>query len=373
MIYLDYSATTPVDKKVLDSFNKTTIKYIGNPNSHHKLGLEAKGAIDDATSKIASILNVKENEIVYTSGASESNNLAIKGIAMRYSDRGKHIITSELEHSSVIAPIAYLQSVGYEVEFVKLDADGRVDLEHFKTMLREDTILVSLASVNSEVGIKQPIKEIGEILKEYKNCFFHVDITQSIGKEHVALDNIDLASISAQKFYGLKGVGILYRKGGVILEPLIHGGRSTTVFRSGTPAISLIVSTATALELAVNDLDNKIKHVEMLNKTLKNELSKYNNVVINSNSYAIPHILNISVRGISSNILQHALEEYDIYISTQTACSSDETASKGIYVLTGDLELSNTSVRISLSHLTTKKEINMFIKAFDKCYHKLLV
>lgn len=373
MVYLDYSATTPVDKKVLDSFNETTLKYIGNPNSHHKLGLEAKHAIDNATKVIANILKVKENEIVYTSGASESNNLAIKGIAMRYSDRGKHIITSELEHSSVIAPIAYLQSEGYEVDFVKLDSNGQVDLEHFKSILREDTILVSLASVNSEIGIKQPINKIGEILKEYKNCFFHVDMTQSIGKEHVTLDNIDLASISAQKFYGLKGIGMLYRKSGVMVEPLIHGGRSTTAFRSGTPAISLIVSMATSLELAVNELDSKISYVEKLNKTLKDKLSKYSNVVINSNDYSIPHILNISVRGIDANGLQHSLEEYDVYISTQTACSSDEAASKGIYALTGDIELANTSVRISLSHLTTMDELDTFINAFDKCYHRLLV
>ena len=372
MIYLDYSATTPVNKLVLDSFNSACRNYLGNPNSLHKLGLEAKHAIDQATIDIASILHVKESEIIYTSGASESNNLAIKGVAMRYSNHGKHIITSELEHSSVIAPIAYLQGLGFSVDFVKLDLNGQVDLEHFKTLLTTETILVSLASVNSEIGIVQPIDEIGKILKEYPNCFFHVDMTQSLGKEQIHLENVDLASFSAQKFYGIKGIGGLYRRGGVMLEPLIHGGKSTTVFRSGTPAVALIVSMAEALKLANHKLDDKYNYVLSLNKYLKTALLKYPNVVINSNDKCLPHILNISVRRVDPMMLQHALEQDDIYISTQTACSSTDTPSMAVYALTGDQELASTSVRISLSYLTTKKELDKFIKSFVKNYQHLL-
>lgn len=372
MIYLDYSATTPVNEAVLDSFNRACRNYVGNPNSLHKLGLEAKHAIDQATSDLARILGVKENEIIYTSGASESNNLAIKGLAMRYSNRGKHIITSELEHSSVIAPIGYLQGLGYSVDFVKLDSKGQVDLEHFKTLLRDDTILVSLASVNSEIGIIQPIDEIGKIVKEYPNCFFHVDMTQSLGKEHISLEYVDLASFSAQKFYGIKGIGGLYRRGGVLLEPLIHGGKSTTVFRSGTPALALIVSMASALTLAVDKLDDKYKYVQSLNKYLKEALLVYPNVVINSNDKCLPHILNISVRGVDPIELQHALELDDIYISTQTACSSTDTPSKAVFALTNDQELASTSIRISLSYLTTKEELDKFMQSFAKNYHALL-
>lgn len=371
MIYLDYSATTPVNALVLDCFNQACKNYLGNPNSLHKLGLEAKHAIDLATSEMAKILNVKENELIYTSGASESNNLAIKGVAMRYSNRGKHIITSELEHSSVIAPIAYLQGQGFEVDFVKLDHEGIIDLEHFKTLLRDDTILVSLASVNSEIGIVQPINEIGLIIKNYRNCFFHVDMTQSVGKERVELANVDLASFSAQKFYGLKGIGGLYRRGGVILEPLIHGGKSTTVFRSGTPALPLIVSMAKAMSLADQDLEEKYAYVLLLNEYLKEQLVKYPGVVINSNDKCLPHILNLSVRGVEPSLLQHVLEEDDIYISTQTACSMTDTASKAVFALTNDQELALTSVRISLSYLTTKEELDQFIESFDKNYHLL--
>ena len=211
MIYLDYSATTPVNENVLDTYVKVTKDYIGNPNSLHELGVKAKKLIDASTNQIASILGVKASEIIYTSGASESNNMAIKGICLKYKNRGMHIISTELEHSSVIAPLSYLQNLGYEVDFVKLDENGVVDLEDLKSKLRDDTILVSIASVNSEVGVRQPIEEIGKIIKNYPKCYFHSDITQSIGKEKVDLTDVDLASLSGQKFYGFKGVGCLIK------------------------------------------------------------------------------------------------------------------------------------------------------------------
>ena len=269
MIYLDYSATTPVNEEVLSSFVKATKNYIGNPNSLHKLGVESNKLINDATKQISDILNVKPNEIIYTSGASEANNLAIKGICLRNNKR-KHIITTELEHSSVIGPCSYLQRLGYEVDFVKLDENGIVDLNDLKKLIKEDTILVSIASVNSEVGVLQPINEIGKLIKEVnKNTYFHSDITQSVGKVKINLDYVDLASFSAQKFYGLKGVGCLIKKENIVLEPLIHGGKSTTVYRSGTPALGLIVSTAKALRLAYLDFDKKYDYVCFLNKYLK--------------------------------------------------------------------------------------------------------
>ncbi len=372
MIYLDYSATTPVNDLVLDSFNKACKEYMGNPNSVHKLGLKAKAAIDESSNMIASLLKVKPNEIIYTSGASEANNLAIKGLAMHYQNKGKHIITSLLEHSSVIGPIGYLQALGFEVDFVKLDGNGLVDLDYFKSLIKPTTILVSLASVNSEIGITQPIDQIGEILKEYPNCYFHVDMTQSIGKKMIDLTNVDLASFSAQKFYGFKGIGGLYKKEGISLEPLIHGGKSTTIFRSGTPAIELIVSLAKAMELAFIDADKKYNYVLELNTYLKEKLSILPKVVLNSNDNCLPHILNISVRGIKAELFQHKLEEYDIYISTQTACSSEEIPSRSVYALTNDVELASTSIRISLSYLTTKVELDKFMEAFTTIYHELL-
>lgn len=373
MTYLDYSATTPVNQEVLDSFNKVCLKYIGNPNSLHKLGIEANEMINKATSQIASLLNVRENEIIYTSGSSESNNLAIKGIALKYKNRGNHIITTNLEHSSINGPLNYLIDNGYEVDFVKLDANGLVDLDDLKRLIKDTTILVSINSVNSEIGLRQPIEKIGELLKDYPRLFFHVDMTQSIGKVNIPLDNVDLMSFSAHKIYGLKGIGCLIKKEKISLEPLIHGGKSTTIYRSGTPAVGLICSIAKALRLSLLELDEKYKHVENLNCYLKEHLKKYDYVRINSNNKSIPFILNISVLGIKPETLLHALEEDDIYISTQSACSSNTTMSKAVFSLTHDEKLAKSSVRISISYLTTKDDIDNLLASFDKIYKRLVL
>ena len=373
MIYLDYSATTPVNKEVLASFSKAAIEYPGNPNSLHKLGLESNKLIEASTKQIAKILGVNENEIIYTSGSSESNNLAIKGIADKYKNRGKHIITTNFEHSSIYGPISYLQKDGFDVDFVKTLDNGLVDLEDLERLIRDDTILVTICSVNSEIGVRQPIEEIKKIVKKHEKCFLHVDMTQSIGKEKISLDDIDLVSFSAHKFYGLKGIGCLIKKEKIALEPIIHGGKSTTIYRSGTPCLPLIVSLAKALRLAYENFDTKYEHVKELNSYLKEKLSHYDLVRINSNDYYIPHILNISVLNVKPETMQHALEEYDIYISTKTACSSKENISRAVLALTNDKERAASSVRISLSYLTTKEECDEFLKAFDKCYKELTV
>ena len=369
MIYLDYSATTPVDENVLDTYIRVSKEYIGNPNSLHSLGVKAKQLIDAATNQIASILGVKNSEIIYTSGASEANIQAIKGICLKYQNRGKHIISTELEHSSVIAPLAYLEGLGFDVDFVKLDEHGVVDLENLKRLMRDDTILVTIASVNSEVGVKQPIDEISKIVKKYPKCFFHSDVTQSIGKEKIDLSVVDLASFSGQKFYGMKGIGCLIKKESIIIEPLIHGGKSTTVFRSGTPATPLIASIAKALRLAYEDFDKKIEHVKYLNHYLVDQLNELD-IYINSNEYCVPHILNISLNNIKSETMLHALEGYDIYVSTQTACSTGNY-SKAVYAVVGDKERAGKSIRISLSYLTTKEELDRFINVFKKLIDEL--
>lgn len=359
MIYLDYSATTPVNEEVLNSYIEVTKKMVGNPNSLHKLGIEAKSLIDAATRQIANILKVKPNEIIYTSGASESNNTAIKGICLKYQTRGKHIITTHLEHSSIMEPLNYLKRQGFEVEYVNITENGMVDIEDLKKKIRDDTILVTIASINSEVGIVQPIKDIAALLKKYPKVYFHSDITQSLGKEKVDLTDVDLASFSAQKFYGMKGIGGLVKKENVVIEPLIHGGKSTTKDRSGTPATALIVSMAKALRLAYENLEEKQKYVKELNIFLRNELEK-NEITINSPEVAIPNILNISLENIKPETVLHALEEKEIYISTKTACATNDS-SDAVYAITKDEEKAKHSLRISLSYLTTKKELEIFI------------
>ena len=372
MTYLDYSATTPVSEEVLESFCEVSRKYIGNPNSLHRLGTEANEMINKATNQIAKLLNVKPTEVIYTSGSSESNNLAIKGIAEKYKNRGNHIITTPFEHSSINGPLNYLSDNGFEVDIVKLDENGLVDIENLKSLIKDTTILVSINSVNSEIGLRQPIEEIGKVLKEYPKLFFHVDMTQSIGKINIPLDNVDLMSFSAHKIYGIKGIGCLIKKEGINLEPLIHGGKSTTIYRSGTPAIGLICSISKALRLALNNLEEKYNHVLEINNYLKENLKKYENVYINSNDYSIPFMLNISVIGIKPETLLHALEQDDIFISTQSACSSNTTLSKAVLSLTNDKKRAESSVRISLSALTTKEEIDTFLKSFDKIYNNMI-
>ena len=371
MTYLDYSATTFVNDEVLDTFNKCTKEFIGNPNSLHKLGTKSKDLIDSATDQIAKLIKVNNDEIIYTSGSSESNNLAIKGICEKYKNRGNHIITTHLEHSSVIEPIKYLESIGYKVDYVNVDSEGRVDLNNLESLINDNTILVSICSVNSEIGIVQPIEDIAKIVKKHPKCFFHSDMTQSIGKINIDIKDVDLVSFSAHKFYGIKGIGVLIKKRKVELIPLIHGGKSTTKYRSGTPALPLIVSMSKAVRLAFEDIDIKYNKVYELNKYLKEKLSAYERVRINSNDKCIPHILNISVIGVKPETMLHALEKYEIYVSTKSACSESNSKSEAVYLLTKSIDNALSSLRISISHLTTSNEIDNFLKYFDACYKQL--
>ena len=370
MIYLDYSATTPVAEEVIETYGRVCREFIGNPNSLHKLGVEAKKIIDASSEQIAKILGVKSSEIIYTSGSSEANNLAIKGVCSRYQNRGNHIITTELEHSSVIAPIQYLQKNGFDVDFVKLDEKGLVDLVDLENLIREDTLLISIASVNSEVGVRQDLEKISSVIRNKNSkTIFHSDVTQSIGKEKIDFSFVDMASISCQKFYGMKGIGCLIKREGLVIEPLIHGGKSTSVFRSGTPATPLIVSFAKALRLVYEDFDEKYDKVSKLNHYLLEKLTSLD-VSINSNSYCLPHIVNISFSHIKPETMQHALEEKDIYVSTQTACSTGDY-SGAVYAVTRDKDRAGHSIRVSLSYKTTYEEIDTFVEVFRELLSKL--
>ena len=261
MIYLDYAASTPVDNEVLNEFVRVSKEYYGNPNSNHDLGIKAKNVIDEATKNIAKLLNVKEDEIIYTSGSSESNNLVIKGVCERYKSKGKHILISSLEHNSIVSSCTYLQELGYTVEIIPVDKYGIINIDELKNMIREDTVLVSVTSVDSELGIRQPIEEIANILKEYPNCFFHTDASQAIGKINIDFSYVDLVTITPHKFYGLSGVGILIKKDNVFLKPQINGGKSSTIYRSGTPDTALIASSSVALENALKEKDNRYKYI----------------------------------------------------------------------------------------------------------------
>jgi len=371
MVYLDYSATTQPADEVLESFVEASKRFIGNPNSLHKLGVEASDMINKASEQIGELIGAKTNEIIYTSSASESNNLAIKGVALKYKNRGNHIIITSMEHPSVYETVKFLGANGFKVSVVSLDEYGRVDLNSLKKLITDKTILVSVCAVSSEVGIIQPIEEIGVLLKKHPKCFFHVDATQAIGKINIDYENVDLISFSPHKFYGMKGIGVLVKRTKIELEPTIHGGKSTTKYRSGTPALPLIVSTAKALRLALTNVDKKYKMIEMNNIYLKSKLSKYADVLINSNNNSIPHILNISVANIKPETLLHALEEQYIFISTQTACSGSKE-SKEVMAMYNDKPRALSTLRISVSYLTTNEEVEKFLLAFDMVYKRLV-
>ena len=371
MIYLDYSANTPVDARVLEQFCAVERRCIGNANSHHQAGSAAKAEIDAATIKIASLLGVQPAEIIYTSGASEANNFALKGVARLSRHTGRHIISTPLEHSSVSGTLTALQEQGYEIDLLDVKQDGTVDLEHLKDLLRPDTICVAVTLVDSELGVVQPVQEIAAILKAYPHCHLHVDATQAVGKIPVSFEGVDTMSLTAHKFYGLNGIGLLIKRRNLALEPLIHGGESTTIYRSGTPTVALASSLACALDLAVTDLPGRVGHVAKLNAELRAALSTYPLVRINSPEHAIPHVLNLSVRNVKGTVFQRELDAKGVCVSVKSACSSDGLPSRAVFAVSRDRRNALSSWRISLSHLTTEDEIKAFLQAFDVCYREL--
>ena len=372
MIYLDYSANTPADPAVLDAFYQTERRYIGNPNSTHPAGQAARSEMARVTDSIAALLGVLPQEIIYTSGASESNNLALKGIVQASRHVGKHIVSTALEHSSVGGALSALQQQGCEIDLVDIRQDGTIDLEQLRELLRKDTVLVAVCAVDSELGTVQPIREIAEILKDYPNCRLHVDATQAVGKTELVLDGVDTMSIAPHKFYGLNGSGLLVKKKHLVIEPQIHGGGSTTPYRSGTPALGLAVSIETALRLALEGQNERVAQIAALNRRLRTELGKYPAVRFNSPENAVPHILNLSVSGVKGTVFQRELGKHGVCVSVKSACSTEGTPSKAVYAVSHDRKNALSSWRISLSHLTTEAEITEFLQIFDLCYKEFL-
>ena len=370
MIYLDYSATTPVLPEVLNSYNKVTIDYFGNPNSMHSLGTKSHELLISATKQISKILNIKEEEIIYTSGSTESNNLALIGLAMAKGKPGSHIIVSKLEHESIYGICKYLENNGFIVDYVDNTIEGVIDLENLKKLITKNTILVSICAVNSETGIRQPLKIIKQIInKENPNTIFHSDMTQAAGKVPINLNDVDMASFSGHKIYGPKGIGMLYKKTGINIKPLLYG--SNNDIRPGTPPLPLIVAFSKALRIAEEDLSAKEEKIKKYNERICKYLEKYPKIKINKTKYSIPNILNISLMNIKPETFIHALEKHGVYVSSNTACSSGKI-SVAVLNLYRDKVRALTTIRISLSYLTTDEEITEFLKIFDNVYNKLM-
>mgnify|MGYP000168726766 CR=1 FL=1 len=371
MLYLDYSANTPVDEEVLRCFCEAERRYPGNANAHHQAGAAAKAVMNEATRSIARCLGAPPAGIIYTSGASEANNLAVKGLAALGGAAGRHILSTPLEHSSVSGTLTALQEQGYEIDLLDIRRDGTVDLDHLKELLRPDTIAVAVTLVDSELGVVQPVEEIAAILKDYPNCHLHVDATQAVGKIPVSFEGVDTMSLTAHKFYGLNGIGLLLKRRNLALEPLIHGGESTTIYRSGTPTVALASSLACALELAIENLPERSASVQKRNAELRAALCQHPKVRINSPENAIPHILNLSVRDVKGTVFQRELDARGVCVSVKSACSSDGLPSRAVFAVSRDRRNALSSWRISLSHLTTEAEIQEFLRVFDVCCQQL--
>lgn len=323
------------------------------------------------TGLIAAQLGVLPEEIIYTSGATEANNLALKGTARAARHVGRHIISPPLEHSSVGATLTALQQQGYEIDLLNIGRDGRIDLEQLEELLRKDTVLVSICGVDSELGTVQPVREIAALVHRCPNCRLHVDATQAVGKTALWLDCVDTMSFTAHKFYGPNGIGVLYKRKGLVIEPQMNGGASTTIYRSGTPTLGLAAALQAALALALDEQPQRCAHVQALHDALCAELQKRPGVRINSPAGAVPHIVNVSVAGIKAGVFQQALSGQGVCVSVKSACSTDGTPSKAVFAVSRDRKNALSSWRISLSHLTTEEELNGFLAAFDRCLKDL--
>jgi cysteine desulfurase len=376
MIYLDNSATTKPFPEVIDSFVTVATKYFGNPSSLHELGMKSERLLTQAREQIAAALEVKPSEIIFTSGGTEANNFAIKGVAFQYRHRGKHIITTAIEHPSVSEPCQQLEQLGFEVTYLPVNEHGMITAEQVKKALREDTILVSVMHVNNEVGVIQPVEEIGALLAHYPKTIFHVDRVQGISK--VPLDmkkaRIDLCTMSAHKFHGLRGAGILYVRQGIRLSPLLAGGGQEMQLRSGTENVPAIVAMAKALRIALEKYDKQIDYLREVKQAWLNELKAIPEIQINTPmEHSAPHIINFSLKhGMKPEVFVHELAKSDIFVSTTSACSSKKKApSKTLLAMGVGDERAESGIRISLSFENTLEEIPLAVAAMKKAIEKL--
>lgn len=369
MIYLDNSATTKPYPEVMETYRIVSERFFANPSSLHSLGGQSEDLLTKTRRQAADLLRVKEQEIIFTSGGTEGINLAVKGSALTFKHRGKHIITSTVEHAASHNSMKQLEKLGFEVTYLPVNRDGYISLEDFKEALREDTILVSLIHVNNELGSIQPVKEAADILKKYPKILFHIDHVQGIGKVPLDLkhEGIDMCTISGHKFHGPKGTGVLYLREGLELSSLLTGGSQEMGRRAGTENLPAAAAMVKALRLTLEKAGQHLDDMKRYRQMITEHYKDHEKVVINTPQDAAPHIVNLTVKGIKAEVLIHALEEKDIYISTKSACSSQETGASRILLSCGIPEdEARQAVRVSLSFTNTKEDIEYFLNTMDE-------
>jgi len=363
-MYFDYAATTPPNEEVLKTFEAVNRDFWANPRSLYQPGARSEQLLEQARNQVQTLLGANRGyRCVFTSGATESNNMAIKGVAHHCRDRGRHIVTSSVEHASVLEVCRYVQAEGWELDVLPVNRAGVVDPDDLQKALRPDTVLVSLMHVNNETGSINDIARLGSIVKEKSNAAFHVDAAQSVGKLALSLAGspVDLLTFSAHKFFGLKGAGALILRDGVQVRPLLHGGGQEFDLRSGTADVARAVAMARALRISLENTEEVRSRVEIFKASIADAFNAIPDTVLNGTlDGSSPFIINYSISGVRPETLLQALGEKGIYISTVSACSTRKTdESHVVYALTGSHERAKSSIRISLSALTTQEEIDV--------------
>ncbi|MDO4188373.1 MAG: cysteine desulfurase family protein [Lachnospiraceae bacterium] len=385
MIYLDNSATTRPFDEVREIMNKVMDTDFGNPSSMHNLGVVSENYIKKSKEQIAKTLKCKESEILFTSGGTESDNMAIIGGCMANARIGKHIITTGIEHPAILETCAFMEKQGYEVTYLPVGKDGRVKIDDLKSALRKDTVIVSIMHVNNEIGSVMPLEEIGKIVKENNPAtLFHVDSVQGYGKYKITPKKlgIDLLSISGHKIHGPKGVGILYIAEKTKISPIIFGGGQQKAMRSGTENVPGIAGIGLAAELIYKDFDEKINKLYELKQYFVTELLKIENVCVNgliddsvdieSIKMTAPHVVSASIKGIRAEVMLHTLEDRDIFVSSGSACASNKPAISATLKSIGlQQELLDSTIRFSMSVETTRDDIEKTLEVLNEVIPQL--
>lgn len=363
-VYFDNSATTKVYPEVKDIMFKVMDEDYGNPSSLHMKGVQAEHYIKDSADIIAKTLKCTPDEIIFTSGGTESNNLAIIGTALAKKRKGKHLVTSSIEHASVLSVMAFLEKEGFEVTYISPDSSRKVSAEAFADAVRDDTILVSCMHINNEIGAVQPIAEITKAVKKKNpNVYVHTDCIQSFGKIEVNLKKlgVDMLSVSGHKLHGPKGSGFLYVKKGTLIRPIIYGGGQQKNMRSGTENVPAIAGLGVAVKLTMTDMAEKMERVMSLRDKLIEGLTALPEVY--SNSETAPHIASISFTGVRAEVMLHALEDKGIYVSSGSACSSNKRRESAVLTAIGlDRDRLESTLRFSFNETNTEEEVDYAVK-----------
>ena len=375
MIYFDNSATTKPYPEALATYTEVATRIWGNPSSLHNLGSQATRILEASRKQIAELIGKKAEEIYFTSGGTEGDNWVLKGVAFEKAPYGKHIIVSDIEHPAIKESAAWLKTQGFEVDYAPVDARGFVKVDELARLLRPDTTLVSVMAVNNEIGSIQPIHDIAALLEDRPTISFHVDAVQALAKvatEVYLPERVDFATFSSHKFHGLRGVGFVYIKEGKKITPLLTGGGQEKEMRSTTENVAGIAATAKALRLAMENQEAFASKTQQLKEVIRKELANYPDVtVFSGEDHFAPHILTFGIKGVRGEVVVHAFEEFDIYISTTSACSSKAGKPAGTLIAMGvDKSIAQTAVRLSLDFENDMSQVEQFLTKFKLIYEK---